>query len=179
MLHPEKQEKLYNELIDLYPNKEINYEQLKEANYLDAVLKESQRLYPAFNFIFRIAENAIEIKGLKIRANDAIGIDLLSLHYDKEFWGEDVKKFKPERFLDKDIKFENDDSMHFLPFGSGPRSCVAIRMASVQSKFVLAQLILNYQIYRSTHTDVPPKLVKSPQNRTFKELKLGFKKRCD
>ena len=38
-MHPEVQEKLYNELIDLFPNKEMDYDGLKNSPYLEAVIK--------------------------------------------------------------------------------------------------------------------------------------------
>ena len=118
ILNPECEQKLYEELIDLYPDKEIEYDHLKDSTYLDAVLKESQRMYPGVNGIVRIAENPIEIKGIKIEANQPVAIQVLNLHYNEDFW-EEPKKFKPERFLVEGFTAENQDEIYFLPFGSG------------------------------------------------------------
>lgn len=70
-----------------------------------------------FFFQFRVAENPIEIKGVKIEAKEVVGIDVYSMHHSADYWGDDVDKFRPERFFEKDVKFENDDI--FRPFGSG------------------------------------------------------------
>ena len=62
------QEKLYQELINLYPDGEIEYDRLNESKLLDAIINETIRLNPALIRVIRIAENAIEIKGIKIDA---------------------------------------------------------------------------------------------------------------
>lgn len=116
ILNPEYQDKLYQDLIDLYPTKEITYENMGESKLLEAILQESQRQLPALNMLFRIAENPIQVKNLKIEANDVIGIDVFSLHNSPDHW-ENPERFYPERFLEKNVKFENDDL--FKPFGSG------------------------------------------------------------
>ena len=41
-----------------------------------------------------------------------------SLHNSEDYWT-DPQRFYPERFLEKEFKIENDDSMTFLPFGAG------------------------------------------------------------
>ena len=106
MLNPQYQERLYEELISLYPDKvrweekvfeegvwrkfskvaflirqssfsqTINYDNIKESPLLDAVLKESQRMFPALNMLFRVAENPIEIKGWKFEKGDLLAIDV-------------------------------------------------------------------------------------------------------
>ena len=118
ILNPEYQQKLYNSLIEIYPNKEIEYETIKDAPLLDAIIKESQRIYPALNMLFRKCESPITIKGVDFLEGDVIGIDVLSLHNSEDYWPE-PEKFRPERFLEKEFKIENDDSMTFLPFGAG------------------------------------------------------------
>lgn len=92
--HPEYQEKLYKELKDTYPTGEIEYDNLNDSKLLDAIIKESQRLYPGLNRLIRISERATEIKGIKIDAGQAVAINVYSLHMDPEFWTE-PDKFYP------------------------------------------------------------------------------------
>ena len=176
ILHPQVQEKLYNELIDLYPNQEISYEQLNESKYLDAVVKESQRVHPGLNQLIRLAENEITIKGVKIDRGQAIAINVWNLHYNEQFWRE-PEKFEPERWLDEELRIEGENFIYYLPFGSGPRSCVANRLAMVQVKYCLAKIIMNYEVIRTEKTSVPPKYLKNQAALTYKELLLGFRKR--
>lgn len=150
----------------------MNYETRKETPLLDAVLKESQRQYPIINYLFRKAERPIQIKNLHIKAGDVVAIDIFSLQNSPEHW-HDAHLFKPERFMEK--QSNNDDSSVFLPFGSGPRTCVALRMAFVQCQYLLAKLIMNYEIYKTEKTSV--NYVKIAHQLIYPSLVIGFRKR--
>lgn len=173
-IYPEYQDKLYEELRELYPNGEIEYERLNDSNLLEAFINESQRLYPALNRLMRVSEEEIEIKGVKFEKGQAVAINVYSLHMDPEFWSEPTK-FKPERWLENGFKPEDENGIHYAPFGAGIRRCVAMRMASVQVKYLLSKIILNYEVYKSDKTNI--KYMKNPMALTFSELLLGMKKR--
>ena len=157
MLHPSEQEKMYEQMIAAYPDKKITYENINDAPILKAVLMESQRMRPAANMLFRVCEKDCEISGFQFKVGDAVGVDVYAMHNSEDYWTE-PEKFQPERFMAKDFKIENDDSNVFLPFGSGPRACVAARFAFIESAYTLGQIILNYEVYRSSKTSVPPKV---------------------
>lgn len=105
-----------------------------------------------------MCEKDVEISGFQFKVGDAAAVDVYSFHNSEDYWTE-PQTFQPERFLGKDFKIENDDSNVFLPFGAGPRACVASRMAFIESAYTLGQIILNYEVYRSSKTSVPPKVV--------------------
>lgn len=117
--YPEYQEKLYKELKEKYQTGEIEYDNLNDSKLLDAIIKESQRLYPALLNLIRIAEHPIEIKGVKIDAGQIVAIDVYGLHTDPDFWGDNAESFYPERFLEEGFRAEHSESIHFIPFGSG------------------------------------------------------------
>lgn len=117
--YPKYQEQLYEELQDVYPDGEIEYDHLNDSKLLDAIIYESQRLYPALNRLMRVAEKPIEIKGVKFAAGENVGINVYSLHMDTEFWGDDVVEFRPERFLEEGFKDKAESDCYFCPFGSG------------------------------------------------------------
>lgn len=48
------------------------------------------------------------------------------------------KRFEPE------LK-KNRHPMAWIPFGSGPRSCLGIRFAMLEAKIALAKLLMNYR----------------------------------
>lgn len=171
ILNPDYQAKLYDSLIEIYPKKDISYDNIKDAPLLDAAIKESQRLYPALNMLFRKCENPITINGYDFKKDDVVGIDVISLQNSEDYW-EEPEKFRPERFLEKEFKIESDDSMLFLPFGAGPRACIASRMAFIQARFLLAQIILNYEVLRTKHTSVPPSYIRAPQQSAVRDLSL-------
>ena len=174
--YPEEQQKLYADLKRLYPTGEIDYEHLHDSDLLEAFINESQRLYPALNRLTRVAENAIEIKGLRIDKGQAVGINVYALHMDPDFWSE-PSRFQPERWLEPGFKAEDENAIHFAPFGAGIRKCVAARMATVQVKYLLMRIILSYEIFKTDRTQIH--YMKNPMAMTFTELLLGFKKRIE
>ena len=174
--YPEEQEKLYRDLKRLYPSREIEYEHLHDSDLLEAFINESQRVYPALNRLTRVAEADIKIKGVRIEKGQGVAINVYALHMDPEFWDEPTK-FKPERWLEDGFKAEDENAIHFAPFGVGIRKCVAARMATVQVKYLLMKIILNYEIFKTSKTKI--NYMKNPMAMTFTELLLGFKKRSD
>lgn len=118
-LNPECQERLYQELADLYPEPDsMSYENSKNSPLLEACLKESQRIMPILSLMFRIAENPIEIKGVKFKSGDVVAIDVNGIHHNDQYWPQ-PDTFQPERFLEKDYKYVDDENSIFLPFGTG------------------------------------------------------------
>ena len=74
-----------------------------------------------FRFITRRCTNACEIKGIKIPVDLSITLDVLSLHYDQQYWGDvDTNEFYPLRFEDE----TKINPCVYTPFGIGPRVCV-------------------------------------------------------
>ena len=59
----DKQEKLVAEIDAFGREREPTFEDLEQLPYLDAVLKESMRMYPAGHTTFRVAENDMDLAG--------------------------------------------------------------------------------------------------------------------
>ncbi|OTF70710.1 hypothetical protein BLA29_012914 [Euroglyphus maynei] len=79
---------------------------------------------------------------VSIRKDDIIQIPIWSLHYNEEYFPE-PEKFLPERFShDYEHKYPN---YAYLPFGSGPRACVAKSLALMEAKIALIWLIKHFK----------------------------------
>ncbi|KAH6933708.1 hypothetical protein HPB50_017674 [Hyalomma asiaticum] len=77
------------------------------------------------------------VAGVRFKPGMCVDIPLAGIHHDAEYFPE-PEKFNPERFLP-----ENKDNVRpftYMPFGVGPRNCVAMRLGILQAKASLACL---------------------------------------
>ncbi|KAM7298796.1 cytochrome P450 3A5-like [Ixodes scapularis] len=154
-LHPECQEKLISEIDATVEKDGVTYESIQSMHYLHACVKETMRLYPGAMFLMRTCTQETTLAGINFKPGMNVDIPVVGIHYDPEFYP-DPESFKPERFLP-----ENKDShtpYTFLPFGSGPRSCVGTRMGYLTVKVVMVCLLQHVKFGTCPETMIPLKL---------------------
>uniref|UniRef100_A0AC34FR43 Cytochrome P450 n=1 Tax=Panagrolaimus sp. ES5 TaxID=591445 RepID=A0AC34FR43_9BILA len=119
--------------------------------YADVVMKEVLRHYPVAAFAAsRECQTPTTIgPGIEIEKDVIVALDLYTLHFDKNIWGEDSAEFKPERFFDMSPL----QQMSYYPFGGGPRLCVGMRLAYLEEKLILAKILQNYFIRECSETE--------------------------
>jgi len=139
--HPEIQQKARKEILEKTPNG-LTYESLKEFEYLDWVIHETMRMYPAVPVIGgRKVQTDLLLGDWKIPANTIIQIDFVSLLYDPKIWG-DPEKFRPERWSPENLTKEQRSS--WMPFSYGPRICIGMNFSLVEQKIFLASLLREF-----------------------------------
>ncbi len=144
-LNMDVQEKLIEEvdtILDKY-NGQITYEAVTEMHYMNSVIAETQRMYTV-EFTDREACEDYEYKGTKIMKGQVVNILLKIMTHDESVFPE-ADKFNPERNLDFD---------QFMPFGSGPRTCIAQRFALLEIKLLLSTILSKFRFERCDKTDV-------------------------
>ena len=114
--------------------------------YLDAVFRETLRLYPPAPMLARELGEASTIDGHALPAGTWVATPLLVLHRDAAVWGDTALDFKPERFLPGHPAAAPPAALKgFLPFGEGARKCPAGSgrggLAELEFKTVLASLL--------------------------------------
>ena len=77
--------------------------------------------------------------GIKIPAGTSIDIHPYVLHRDPEYWT-DPLEFKPERFLEP-----THNPWAYVPFGCGPRMCIAERFALIVLRICIAKLFSRFE----------------------------------
>ncbi|XP_036373327.1 cytochrome P450 4V2 isoform X1 [Megalops cyprinoides] len=143
--HPEVQRKVQLELQEVFgqSDRPINTEDLKKLRYLECVIKESLRLFPAVPFFARSICEDCHINGFKVPKGANAIIMPYALHRDPRYFP-DPEEFRPERFLP-----ENSAGRHayaFIPFSAGLRNCIGQRFAVMEEKVVLASILRNFNI---------------------------------
>ncbi|XP_028772127.1 cytochrome P450 CYP736A12-like [Neltuma alba] len=113
---------------------------ISKLNYLDMVVKETLRLFPAGIFIPRKSTRDIMVDGYYIRQNTRIMVNNWAIGRDVKTWTDDAHMFYPERFLNGNVDLQGN---HFqlIPFGSGRRKCPGIQLGLTIVKMVIAQLV--------------------------------------
>ena len=109
--------------------------------YLSAVCNEVLRIYPTQLFTFpRVVESPVNVMGYELSPGTVLLGNIYLTHQRQDLYPE-PKKFKPERFLEKQYS-----PYEFLPFGGGARSCIGGAFALFEMKLVLATILSRYQL---------------------------------
>ncbi|XP_040189886.1 cytochrome P450 3A24 isoform X3 [Rana temporaria] len=175
--HPDVQTKLQEEIETHLPNKAPpTYEALLQMEYLDMVIYETLRLYPAAGRLERVCKKTTEINGVTIPEGVVTVIPAYVLHRDPSLWAE-PEEFRPERFS-KENK-ETQDPYTFLPFGSGPRNCIGMRFAMVNMKSAIILLLQNFSFRTCKDTPIPLQIDTTGFIKTTKPVILNLVPRED
>ncbi|XP_051157203.1 cytochrome P450 9e2-like [Leptopilina boulardi] len=160
-MNSEIQDKLRKEIDSFIKNKEekITYETLSKMKYLDMVISEGLRKYPPGPFADRVCikkytlpKATADSEEYTAEAKSVIWIPIQGLHYDSKYYP-DPDKFDPERFND-----ENKEKIHpyaYLPFGVGPRKCIANRFALMEIKVLFVYILKNFILEKCAKTKHP------------------------
>ncbi|XP_053957321.1 probable cytochrome P450 313a4 [Anastrepha ludens] len=141
-MHPEIQERAFQEVYSVYPDKvtSVEYDELKKLPYLDMVIAESLRLAPPIPYIGRQTVNETELwPGLTLPKEMQVIIPIYELHRRKELWGPEAARFNPDNFLPDNIAKRHPCS--YMAFSKGPRNCIGFRYADVTLRVLLITLL--------------------------------------
>ncbi|KAK4860303.1 hypothetical protein QYF36_020952 [Acer negundo] len=134
--------------LDIFIGRErqVKESDIKNLVYLQAILKETLRLYPAGPL--SAPHEAIEdctIRGYHVPADTHLLVNLTKLHRDPNVWP-DPCEFKPERFLSSHKEFDvRGQNFELIPFGTGRRMCPGISFALQVMQLTLANLLHGFE----------------------------------
>lgn len=146
--NPEVQRKVHVEIDSVFKStghNEITYDMLGELKYLEACLDETLRKYPILPLVFRKCnkDSYLPDSNLVIPEGTWVMISLLGLHRDPEIFDSPMK-FRPDRFIAFPKGSPKTDGIYYMPFGDGPRLCVAYQLGKLTAKLALAILLSQY-----------------------------------
>ncbi|CAG2107428.1 unnamed protein product [Medioppia subpectinata] len=183
-LNPDIQDRLVAEIRDAFNENtaDIDYETLLRLPLLDAVISETLRRYPPVNRIIRQASENVVLTNdgdgqrVTLETGFLVEIPVYALHHNPDYFP-DPFAFKPDRFLPE--KRHHIKPYTYLPFGSGPRNCVAMRFALLELKLTMVKMMQRFRFYRVPDTDVPPVLLIGREDLQANKVVVGVCKRCD
>ncbi|KAF8320478.1 cytochrome P450 [Clavulina sp. PMI_390] len=154
---PGTQERLRAEVL-AFPSDSPSYDELNALQYLDAVVRETLRVFSPVPQTTRVASkdcviplskpfigtDGVTRQEIFVPKHTNIMIPILPMNIDPELWGPDSDEFRPERWVDGTVLPEGARDMPSvaLPtFLAGPRACIGYRFSILEMKTMLFSLI--------------------------------------
>jgi cytochrome P450 len=133
--------RLHGELAAVLGGRAPTAEDLPNLVYTRMVFEEAMRLYPPAHSFSRQAVAEDWIAGRHIPAGAVVIMAPWLLHRHRKLWKEpdefNPKNFAPERAAAR-------SRLAYVPFGSGPRSCIGASLAMTEALVILAMVAQRY-----------------------------------
>ncbi|XP_020707030.2 cytochrome P450 9e2-like [Athalia rosae] len=156
---PDVKKKLQAEIDEVLKDKkpeEVTYEEIMTLKYLDAVVNETLRMFTPGFLLDRIGPTGFTLppalpglEPLEMKPFQNVWIPVYSLHHDPKYYP-NPHKFDPERFSDENKG--NINPLTYMPFGIGPRICIANRYALMIVKLAIFHLFAKCDVLTCSKT---------------------------
>jgi cytochrome P450 len=114
--------------------------QLEKLPLTRRVVQEVLRLYPPAPFLIRSSAAAGQLGGFPLHKGQPVAIAIYAMHRHRRIW-DNPDSFDPDRFLP-----ERGQHPGWLPFGAGPRVCIAAQFALAEIAAVAARLLMELEL---------------------------------
>lgn len=143
-LNPELQQRAADhvrEMVDKHGG--MTYEALRDMDLIERIVRESLRLWGPVGILMRKPTDSFKIPDTDVVVDKKtlVWIAAWQMMHDPEYFP-DPDRFDPERFTEE-AKAQRHPYT-YLPFGEGPRFCIAERFAMLEMKLCLATLLSKY-----------------------------------
>ena len=131
----------------------VTFEHTRQMPFVRNVFRETLRLYPPITFLPRVASEALELGGYRLRKGALIMVAPWVLHRHQTYWKQ-PNVFDPDRFLP-----EREAEMTpgaYIPFGTGPRVCAGAAFAQVEAVLLIARLFRDFDFRIERPGEVRP-----------------------
>ncbi|KAI5071004.1 hypothetical protein GOP47_0013255 [Adiantum capillus-veneris] len=134
---------------------------LPSLPFLQAVAKETMRLHPVLPFLVpHRASHACNVAGYEVAAGTHVFVNTWAISRDPKAWPghpHPTLQFCPDRFLDDHTSPDIGLQFHFLPFGSGRRTCPGSSLGLLHFHLLLASLLHAFH-WTCSSSSSPPDL---------------------
>lgn len=141
--HPDVEERLRAELRSVLHGRLPTFADLPKLAYMQQVIHEVLRLYPAAYLFAREAIVDDVLDGYRIPARTLIFISPFVGHRDPKYWPE-PESFDPERFTPEQVAARPRHV--YYPFGEGPHVCIGNNFALMEMQLILAMALQRFRL---------------------------------
>lgn len=138
--HRDVQDRVRAEITDAIDRRQIQPDDVKQMTYTKQVINESLRMYPPGHTLLRTAATATEVLGHPIPEGRIVAVNIWGIHHHPDVWS-DPHTFDPDRFVSTDRH-----RYSHMPFGGGPRSCIAEDLAIEELVIAVATVLSTYEL---------------------------------
>jgi cytochrome P450 len=170
--NPEAEARLAAELHDVLDGRAPSVSDLPKLRYTEQVIHESMRLYPPAWAIGRQAIDEGEVGGYRLRKGGQVWMSQWIMHRDPRYF-DDPSAFRPERWANDFAK--RIPKYAYFPFGGGPRLCIGVSFALMESTLLLAAIARRFKVIVDTAR--PVKTVAAVTLRPKHGIKVRLEKR--
>ncbi|KAJ3881565.1 cytochrome P450 [Lentinula edodes] len=165
--HPEAQDRLRQELVEAKRQKDgqdLTYNELTELPYLDAICRETLRLYAPASNVIRFARrdgviplhkpilglDGTEMHEVAVPRGTTVFVSIFNANRNPDLWGKDADEWKPERWLSPlpeplvEARIPGVYS-HLMTFIGGGRSCIGFKFSQLEMKVVISILVETFK----------------------------------
>ncbi|WP_406568424.1 cytochrome P450 [Alterisphingorhabdus coralli] len=167
--HPEWQEKLREECLEVAPNGQLTFDDLAKMELTEMAFKESLRLIPPVPSTPRRAVKDFEFMGYKVPAGTSVGISAGAVHKMEEHWP-DPERFDPMRFTPEQVRERH--KFAWVPFGGGAHMCLGLHFAYMQIKILMHEILTTNRIVTEPGYDPDFQYWPIPQPRDGLKVRL-------
>ncbi|KAH8114780.1 cytochrome P450 [Phellopilus nigrolimitatus] len=162
--HPDAQSRLREEVMTARGERggdDLDYDTLMGLPFLDAVCRETMRVFPPVTQLDRItkketvlplawplmsSDGEAEISQIPLKKNTTVIISILGANRSKAIWGDDAEEWKPERWVGRSPESVAKARLpgvysQMMTFLGGGRACIGFKFAEMEMKLVLAALL--------------------------------------
>lgn len=166
-IHPEVQDRVRQEILDALEKNEgrdLSYDELVSLPLLDAVCRETLRLYPPVSTVMRTARKdallplhtpIISVDGrvmheIVVPKDTSVIVSIINCNRDPALWGLDSYEWKPERWLSPLPSTVLEAPIpgiysHLMTFSGGGRACIGFKFSQLEMKVVLSVLLSSFR----------------------------------
>jgi len=141
--HPEVEQKLHDELKSVLGGRLPTVADIPNLTYVNLIISETLRLYPAAWTINREVVEPVEIGGHTYEPGDTLMMSQYVMHRQEKYF-DDPDEFRPERFAGDLLK--RIPAYAYFPFGGGPRVCIGNNFALMEAALLLSTIAQRYRL---------------------------------
>ncbi|XVF82660.1 hypothetical protein PTKIN_Ptkin16aG0066400 [Pterospermum kingtungense] len=123
------------------------FDELRDMHYLQAAISESLRLYPPVPVDTKACLNSDVLPdGTFIGKGWFFTYHTYAMGRMEAIWGKNCNEYLPERWLDENGNYKQENPFRFPIFHAGPRMCLGKDMAYIQMKSIVAAVMERFVV---------------------------------